>query len=187
MDFSDDNIQRELLKNNKEPHTHCSDCNKSLQNELYHVEQFYARTSLDEETKLIFGYAMCNDCRGGFAKKISAETLNNIEKFKESFSHLQDELLIQLEHPFSDGDFPPIENCTFKGTPINKMKEYQISALFWGQNQAAKAIVYGEDFMKEFEHCLSEETKDELDDFFNRIVDLPPSLKEILEDKVLIF
>ena len=75
MDSSKSNIQKELLKDNKEPYTHCSDCQKSLHEELYHVEQFYARLNLEVEAKLIFGYAICDDCRNGFAKKISKETM----------------------------------------------------------------------------------------------------------------
>ena len=100
---------------------------------------------------------------------------------------MSDDLVIQLEHALGGDDLPPIENCTFTGTPLDQMKEYQISAVFFHQNQAAKALVYGEEFIKEFESCLSEETKDELDDFFNRIQDLPPTLKALLEDKVMIF
>ena len=45
--------------------------------------------------------------------------------------------------------------------------------------------MYGEVF-KDFEQCLSEHTKDELDDFFNRIVDLPPSLKDLFDERVLV-
>ena len=66
------------------------------------------------------------------------------------------------------------------------MKEYQVSAVIFRENQASEAIVYGEVFIKDFEQCLSEDTKDELDDFFNRIVDLPPSLKDLFDERVLV-
>ena len=186
MAFSNSNIQRELLKDNKKPYTHCSDCQESLLNKLHHVEQFYGRLSLDEDLKLIFGYAICGDCRDRLAKKISIKTLQNIDELKNSYTKLNDYTRIQLEYALNKEVLPPIKNCTFTGTPIHQMKEYQVSAVIFHKNQASEAIVYGEVFIKDFEQCLSEDTKDELDDFFNRIVDLPPSLKDLFDERVLV-
>ena len=138
------------------------------------------------DLKLIFGYAICGDCRDRLAKKISIKTLQNIDELKNSYTKLNDYTRIQLEYALNKEELPPIKNCTFTGTPIHQMKEYQVSAVIFRENQASEAIVYGEVFIKDFEQCLSEDTKDELDDFFNRIVDLPPSLKDLFDERVLV-
>ena len=63
MAFQTQTFNVSYLKITKSLYTHCSDCQESLLNKLHHVEQFYGRLSLDEDLKLIFGYAICGDCR----------------------------------------------------------------------------------------------------------------------------
>ena len=104
----------------------------------------------------------------------------------EKYPSFDRNISLDVSYMSDESTHPPIERCYVTEDPISEMKEYQINAYCFNDKQLSSGMVFGESFLKDYEKCLSDETLEFLDDFFNSVVDLPPSLKSLLEDKVFV-
>jgi hypothetical protein len=162
----------------------CTVCDKNLleSNTTYLIEKAYKRVNQELE-HVVFEYAICMDCAQEMNSKISKESLNNMkEYYSQYFNSLSTVERMKLFK--QDDDFWQ-RRCLVKNTPMGELTEYNICGLFQGKTMLVGEFPYiiSIEAMDELVSILSEETKDEFDDFKRTYLDGPPELQELLKGR----
>ena len=163
---------------NEKPIENCIMCERFLldENTQYMIEKAF------KDGQVEFEYAICIDCIENMKGTMSEESLMNIENYLiEHMNNKPNEIATQF-HEGIDGD-TFLNNCAIKGTPRAELKEYNIGGLFRGKSLDPMAFPYLISFeaAEEINSVLSKQTKDELDDFYDDMVGLPPEWMEIIK------
>lgn len=166
----------------EKPFTHCTVCGCDLQTgEVpYMIEKAYKRHRKFNITDTIFEYAMCMPCYMQMANKLSQESKENMRKYVEE--HLNP--LERMQNFYHQQDFDPdswLQHCMFTGADKNELDEYQVMGQFLGDQMlftelpAMISYVAADEMMQ----LMSNKTLDELDDFTDTFLGLPPEWKEL--------
>tara|TARA_B100000963_G_C22563838_1_gene642705 strand:- start:864 stop:1175 length:312 start_codon:yes stop_codon:yes gene_type:complete len=77
------------------------------------------------------------------------------------------------------------EKCAVSGKNVKELLEYNIIGQFFSTKMVVGhfPILLSPVIGEEIQELLSQETKDEFDDFMNTINDVPPELKELFKVK----
>ena len=110
---------------------------------------------------------------------MSSESVSNIKSYmQENFSQKDWELK-------TNSGLNLFEKCAVTGKNVEELSEYNIIGQFFSNKMVLGhfPILLSPTIGEEIQELLSQETKDEFDDFMNTINDVPPELKELFKTK----
>lgn len=163
-----------------EPFRECMKCQKNLMSE--EAEYMIERAFIPND--IVFEYAICVDCALSMRETMSKESRQNLDNFFQK--HVSEHMLsaiFRLGRPDT-----PIEDllakCLVTGKHISRTDRYQIVGYFKGgfMQSHMPPFVISEEAAEQVQELLSQETKDEFDDFIDEFLGLPPELKELFKD-----
>lgn len=160
--------------------SNCISCDKYLLED----DTEYVIEKVIKDGQVEVEYSMCMECVENMRKKMSDESLNNINKyFEQNSGFLAKRYDLFSSHSTNVDDY--ISNCLFKDKSIHESDEYQLLGHFMGKKLLLSVFPYMvcKEAIEEVQELLSAKTKDELDDFTNKHFGLPPDLKEILKTR----
>lgn len=157
-----------------EPFTHCSMCETPLDQQLYFVEKAYEQNPEDGQHFVLFEYALCQNCKQQSLMQISKESMEKIQEFMQEHSS-------DLQSTWQQMQSSGLDSCAFTGTPLEEMKEFHMVAAIENGRYRMKPMIIGPHTMQQYQDLLSDHTQQFFDDFFDNFIDIPPSLKKILE------
>ncbi|PIB35520.1 hypothetical protein BFP72_09015 [Reichenbachiella sp. 5M10] len=166
------------------PFEKCIQCERQLREEgiPYLIEKALKPYGRYASYATIFEYAVCLTCADGMKSMLSKESLTNLmEYFQQNVGfnpHRQ--LLVSSE------DYDPIkwiEHCMVSGRHVEQLAECQIYAYCVGEQLVFTEFPYmiSGPVLDEVVDLLSAETKDELDNFKNEVVDGPSEFQDLLK------
>ena len=164
----------------KSPFSSCTFCSKDLFNgqDSYMIEKSYKINPNNGKRNTSFEYAICLSCNMRKMEAMSKESVKNIQNYMEDNFVLEDwESQAENNNPF--------EKCIVTGKLAEDLEEYNIVGQFVGDQMIVGQfpILLSPSIGDEIQELLSQKTKDEFDDFMNKINDVPPELKELFKTK----
>ncbi|WP_192823357.1 hypothetical protein [Rufibacter sp. LB8] len=170
--------------------THCVTCNKALLQDgtPYLVEKAvrnYPGTGVHD---ILLEYAMCLGCAEQLRQELSVESKTRIDAYMAKNVDLaaRREALVSLPDPFLLDNW--LANCLVTGEPVNKCTEYQIFAQCDGPDLLYGYMPYvlSEQAMSQIQELISPHTRQILDDFMDTHFGLPPELRALLQDRLVL-
>ena len=159
----------------------CTFCRKNLLtcSETYMIEKSFKINPNNGKKNTVFEYAICMSCNLKKMNAMSSESISNIKSYmQENFSQESFELK-------TNSGSNLFEKCAVTGKNIQELSEYNIIGQFFSKKMVLGhfPILLSPRIGEEIQELLSQETKDEFDDFMNTINDVPPELKELFKIK----
>jgi len=168
-----------------QPFKNCSVCNNPL-DDTYRIFKTFSRPSLDETAILLIEMAICEGCQRTYDNEVSKETKEKIQALQDTHTELAVGTIIDLDILFNKEKTQEKYICKYSKKPMEALKEFEISAFLAGDKLISRIDVLGEEGIAAYQDCISEETQGYMDDFFNNLLDLPPEIKELLQNKGVI-
>jgi len=173
----------------EEPFHSCVMCGKDLisSGEEYMIEKVFKTYEDHDFVSTIFEFAICLDCHKKMQQTMSAESLQNIQKYYEGIIQKKggNSIMIDL-NTFDINQW--LSKCFFTDKPVTEMEEYQVVGVFKGDKLLLNQIpmVMGGEVMEEMSELLSQKTRDEMNGFREKYLGPPPEISEIFSGKRLI-
>lgn len=171
------------------PFTNCFLCDKYLLEEgvRYMIEKAVKYNKHYDIKETIFEHAICTDCAEKMRENLSKESLKNIEQY--FMQNLQQQQRYELVTGESTDTHDWLAQCLLSGEDIGEQEEYQIYAECDGGDMLFEMTPYmiSGKVLESISELLSKQTKDELDRYMDEHFGVPPELRELFRDKVLIF
>lgn len=139
----------------------------------YFIEKAFKKYKQYNASEVIFEYAICGACAETMRKKMSVDSMRNLE------SYFVNNINPNNIGSTSDG-IPAC--CVIKGTPSDELSEYQVMAHCTGKylnKDLSFPMLISAAVAEELTELLSQSTKDELDDFVGRNFGIPPELSDL--------
>lgn len=163
----------------KKPFCNCTFCGQDLTSEVSYIVEKSIKINPNNHTKnTVFEYAICLDCNKRKMEAMSVESIQNIQNYMASNFVMEE----WSEHTNPSN---PFEKCLVTGTPIAELDEYNIVGQFIGDKMVLGQfpVLISPSIGEEIQELLSQETKDEFDDFMDTITNVPPELKALFKTK----
>lgn len=166
-----------------QPFENCISCECELLNgeKEYVIEKAFQSTEVEGVVSTVFEYAMCMPCAEKMRGQLSVQSLQNITQFHEEHMNFEERRTRLESEELNLEDW--IGECIVNERPHKLGEEYQIYAQCIGKHflyTDMPFMVSGE-ALEEMIGLISNETKEELDDFMNNLTSGPPEFKELLE------
>ncbi len=162
----------------KAPFEQCADCGKSLlEDDCHYFVEKAVKNYVEYKTQeIIFEYAICEPCMSQAFNVLSEESKQSLMEYLYAQNPPA-----RVVNPEEDDASYLIENCMVKGTSIGQDVEYQIQGEFIGDRMVVgrMPVAVGFQAINEMSEVLSEKTKDDLEDFINKIRPVPPELEDL--------
>lgn len=169
----------------KKPFKECTFCGSNLMDgsEGYMIEKSFKVNPNNNQRNTVFEYAICLSCNRRKMEAMSKESVANIQNYMAENFVLED----WAEQAEDDSD--PFEKCMVTGTPVEELSEYNIVGQFIGGNMIVGQfpILISPTIGEEIQELLSQQTKDEFDDFMDTITNVPPELKALFKTNRPVF
>ncbi|WP_205501809.1 hypothetical protein [Rufibacter psychrotolerans] len=147
--------------------------------------RFYPQTGTQD---IIFEYAMCMKCAQQLREELSAESRERVDAY---FSERVDlvarrEALLSLPEPLRLENW--LSHCLITGAPRTACTEYQIYAQCDGRDLIYTYMPYliSGEAMEEIQELISPHTRQVLDDFMDQHFGLPPELRALLQERLVL-
>jgi hypothetical protein len=164
----------------KEPFKSCTFCSEELAatGEPYMIEKSYKINPNNSQKNTVFEYAICMSCNLKKMQAMSAESVANIKAYME-----KNFVLDKWEEIKTNEN--KLDACVVTGTHVDELEEYNVVGQFICDQMIVGhfPILLSPSIGDEIQELLSQETKDEFDDFMNTITDVPPELKALFKTK----
>ncbi|MCP4438926.1 MAG: hypothetical protein GY810_08270 [Aureispira sp.] len=171
------------------PFSNCSLCDKYLLEEgvRYMIEKAVKYNKHYNVKETIFEHAICTDCAEKMRENLSKESLKSIEQYFMQNMQQQQRYDLMTSENTETNDW--LSNCLLSGEEIGEQEEYQIYAECDGSDMLFEMTPYmiSGKVLESVSELLSKQTKDELDRYMDEHFGVPPELRELFRDKVLIF
>jgi hypothetical protein len=171
------------------PFEKCVVCGKDLLKEgtRYVIEKAIKNYKGTDVTSTVYEYAMCMDCYMEMQKNMSEESLNNLQKYYESFVEKRGSNVMMINLDTFNLD-TWLSKCFFTDEPVKEMDEYQIMGQFNGNKLVLNTppMAIGQTVAEEMSELLSAKTKGEMDRFREQFLGPPPEIKELFFGKKLL-
>ena len=159
----------------------CTFCRKKMfaSSEAYMIEKSFKINPNNGKKNTVFEYAICMSCNLKKMNAMSSESVSNIKSYmQENFSQEDWELK-------TNSGSNLFEKCAVTGKNVEELSEYNIIGQFFSNKMVLShfPILLSPAIGEEIQELLSQETKDEFDDFMNTINEVPPELKELFKTK----
>jgi hypothetical protein len=148
----------------------------------YLIEKAFKRAP-DGSLYTIFEFAICMDCAQKTQDQMSRESLAKIQEYFAERTNLIERNEAKFEN--EELDFESwVDECVLSNKRISECDEFQVLATCQGDQMDMGVFPYAlsGDEAEKMQELLSAQTKDEMDDFMNRHLDLPPELKMLLRE-----
>jgi hypothetical protein len=169
----------------KKPFCDCTFCGKDLLlGEIsYMIEKSFKVNLNNNKKNTVFEYAICMDCNKRKMEAMSFESVQNIQQYMEDYFVAEE----WEEHAQQNKD--PFAKCLVTGTPREDLEEYNIVGQFIGDKMISGQfpILISPSIGEEIQELLSQQTKDEFDDFMDAITSVPPELKALFKTNRPVF
>ncbi len=185
-DFSLEDIPEDFHSDlDKKSFCDCTFCGKDLlQGEVsYMIEKSFKVNPNNEKRNTVFEYAICMDCNMRKMEAMSEESVQNIQDYmKENF-------VLEEWEDQSQKRKDPFAECLVTGTPVEELDEYNIVGQFIGDKMVSGQfpILISPSIGEDIQELLSQQTKDEFDDFMDTITNVPPELKALFKTNRPVF
>ena len=160
------------------PHEHCLICNRNLLEPgvMYTIEKAIRRHSEFDLTDTITEAAVCMDCMMDMQEYISDESRQHLMEHYQKLEPMQRARRLLDKEGYDLDNW--IGECAFTGKDLFDCSEYQISAVFSGNQMLLHfmPMMVSDVAAKDMAEKLSKETKDNLDRFMGEHFGLPPEL-----------
>ena len=127
-----------------------------------------------------FEYAVCFPCARSMRSRMSKTSKERIEAW------LLEHFRFQAARPMEAQERPEdrIADCAVTGTHVGDLEHYHLYAQCVGDRLVTQPPPYmlSGDVMEALGELLSPETRDEMDDFMDRFLGVPPELRELFRD-----
>ncbi|ALI99579.1 hypothetical protein [Rufibacter tibetensis] len=154
----------------------------------YVLEKAVRFYPVDQVYDVAFEYAMCLNCAHRLRQELSPDSRSNIDAY---FSQNVDmvarrEALLSLPNPLRLDNW--LSHCMITGTPREACKEYQIYAQCYGKDLLYTYMPYmiSGEALEEIQDLISPHTRQILDDFMDTHFGLPPELRAMLQDRLIL-
>lgn len=161
-----------FLKENGEFFTHCKVCQKELKDAIFFVEKAYQKNLNGKGFFVLFEFAICHKCRDEMAENISKESLMRMQKYMLSHRTDIEKNLLQKG----------INYCSIYGDKLTSDDAYHRMGIIQNNKLMSPPISMGYKAIEEYQELLSDQTKGFIDDFYNRYIDIPPSLARLFNN-----
>jgi hypothetical protein len=172
------------------PFENCMVCNAYLLTDemSYAIEKVVRQVPSLEIKEILFEYAICNTCMFTMYNRMSVESRKKIQEFYQKHdtqNKRRKDLAISQDNRTQSW----IRYCFIHDTLISKSPEYQLTAQFTGKHlhQDHMPLAISFEAMEEMNSLLSDETRQEMDDFMGKYFSGPPEIAALLKNKRLIF
>lgn len=159
----------------------CTFCRKKLfaSSEAYMIEKSFKINPNNGKKNTVFEYAICMSCNLKKMNAMSSESVSNIKSYMQENFRQED---WELKTNSGSNLF---KKCAVTGKNVEELSEYNIIGQFFSNKMVLGhfPILLSPTIGEEIQELLSQETKDEFDDFMNTINDVPPELKELFKTK----
>ena len=168
----------------KKPFCDCTFCgNDLMKSEIgYMIEKSFKINLNSSKRNTVFEYAICMDCNMKKMEAMSAESLSNIKQY------MADNFLLEELKDHSQNN-NPFDRCWVTGKLTEELEEYNIVGHFIKDKMVSGQfpILLSPSIGEEIQDLLSQQTKDEFDDFMDTITNIPPELKALFKTKRPVF
>ena len=162
----------------------CVACKKKL----LHVDSEYIIEKAINNNLVEYEYALCMQCVDSMKNKLSTESIKEISEFLMMHSALP-EKMNHMWHQKAPSVENSISHCIINNEPITELEEYMITAHCKDDQLLFSHMPYmvSIEAADKITSVLSAKTKDELDNFMDMHIGLPPEWMEIFKTKRPIF
>lgn len=167
------------------PFDKCSVCSKNLlqPDTWYLVEKAVKRYPKYNVQDVVFEYAICAECHSEMEKRLSTESKQKMQAYMKERVDLEkraDEYYLAKDFEIDNW----ISKCAVSKNMRTDLQEYQIVASFNGDKLAftVMPLMLGMKALDDMTNLLSNKSLDELNDFKDKITDMPPDLKELFKE-----
>jgi hypothetical protein len=184
--FSLENIPEEFHSDlNQKPFCNCTFCGQDLlaKSVNYMIEKSIKVNPNNNQKNTVFEYAICIDCNKRKMAAMSIDSVNNIKKYMET------NFLIEEWEDHANDNNDPFAKCLVTKVPVEDLEEYNIIGQFIGDKMIGGQfpVLISPCIGEEIQELLSQETKDEFDDFMDTITNVPPELKALFKTNRPVF
>ncbi|MBT5402352.1 MAG: hypothetical protein HOL28_02800 [Crocinitomicaceae bacterium] len=165
-----------------QPFQNCIECEEELiqSNKHYFIEKAIRKYPNTSDELTVFEFAICISCATKMNQCLSKDSLNSLINYqnKKKRQHLNTERFYTVQkRNVSDR----LNQCVYSGIPIEEFDEYQIVGAFTGNQMITEdfPIAISGTEIELISELLSEETKEEFDDFIAKHFNGPPELQEL--------
>jgi len=157
----------------------CNFCEAELTDSNYFIEKAFKNYDGKHED-VLFEYAICTKCYGQIQSSISKDSKKKLAAF---FAKNIDFEARAQKLAGSEQLEDYISHCAISGKPREECSEYQIMGQFISNKLLLDHLpmMISDTVMEQVQELFSPETKEEMDDFMNRIQSPSPDLKELFE------
>jgi hypothetical protein len=173
-----------------QPFENCMVCNAYLLTDeiSYAVEKVVRQIPSLKIKETLFEYAICSACMFTMYNTMSVESRKKIQEYFQQHNTTS-KRRIDLSSKQDNRTQSWIEHCFVHDTLISKSPEYQLTAQFTGKhlNEDHMPMAISFEAMEEMNSFLSDETRQEMDDFMGNYFSGPPEIAALLKSKRPIF
>ena len=167
----------------------CQVCDKYLLGDgtSYVIEKAYKNYKGYDFNSTLFEYAICLDCHSDVQKRMSEESLQNLQRYYiEVMAAKGNQPIVINVNDFRLSDW--LSKCFFTGDKVSGMSEYQTIAQFNGTKMVLNTppMIVGESAMEKMSELLSDKTIDEMNGFKKQFFPPDPEVEEIISGKKLL-
>lgn len=172
------------------PFENCMVCNAYLlaNGMSYAVEKVIRQIPSLKIKEILFEYAICNACMLSMYHKMSLESRQKIQEYflRHGAQNTRRKDLVSKKNNRTQSW---IRHCFIHDTLISESPEYQLTAQFTGKhlNQDHMPFAISFEAMEKMNALLSDQTREEMDDFMGKYFSGPPEIAALLKNKRLIF
>ncbi|MFC6998366.1 hypothetical protein [Rufibacter roseus] len=173
-----------------EPFHSCITCDSALlaNGSQYLVEKAIRNYPEAGVQDVIFEYAMCLTCAQQLREELSADSKVNIENYFAEHVNLEArrKALLSLPDPMKLDNW--LSHCLVTGKAREDCTEYQIFGQCFGPDLHFGYMPYmlSGEAMDEIQELISPHTREILDDFMDTHFGLPPELRALLQDRLVL-
>jgi hypothetical protein len=165
----------------QKPFCNCTFCGTNLlEGEKTYMVEKSIKVNLNNGAKnTAFEYAICMACQQRKMEAMSVESVQNIQNY------MMENFVMEEWEEQTNSNQDPFAKCLVTGTPVEELDEYNIVGQFVGNKmvEGQFPILISPSIGEEIQELLSQQTKDEFDDFMDTITNVPPELKELFKTK----
>ncbi|MDH5397805.1 MAG: hypothetical protein OEX02_06650 [Cyclobacteriaceae bacterium] len=129
---------------------------------------------------IIYEFAICMPCAIKQKKAMSAESQKNLETYFNSRIDIGSKVMLRSKPDFELKNH--VGKCIIYGTPVTEMTEYVLQAACRGSKMDVNVLPFmiGEKAVSEMAELISDQTRGEMDDFFEQYFSGPPEWRELI-------
>ena len=165
------------------PFTTCTFCDVELATKSkYAIEKMINQNITVQSREIVYEYALCWDCAKTMGSTVSDDSKKAIKELYNEHSETVMRKLGYLHHTEKYSLESWLERCSLTGKEIRLCGEFSVSGIVEGGNLVYEQspIVVSDEFMHKLQQVLSKETKEGFDGLRDKILNVSPSIEDLI-------